>query len=243
MISALVPLILEAALRALLAAVAVWAGLRLLGVGNVLVQKAAWGLVLVAALAMPLLPRWQGIPASAELRLPALPWGQMPVSAVASPSAPAEPAEPMNQAATAPQSTTRPIPSELDRIPAAAISSSHSPFNPPVSSAPPARSAPDPAHYASRPISVPQPGASNSSPIRLAALAWLLYLGVFSALLLRLLFGLASALRLWMTAKPVAGPPASGTAAGLSLRFSSHVASPVNIGSGIVLPAGYAAVG
>ena len=56
MISALVALILEAALRALLAAVAVWAGLRLLGVGNVLVQKAAWGLVLVAALAMPPMP-------------------------------------------------------------------------------------------------------------------------------------------------------------------------------------------
>jgi hypothetical protein len=39
MISALVALILEAALRALLAAVAVWAGLRLLGVGNVRSRK------------------------------------------------------------------------------------------------------------------------------------------------------------------------------------------------------------
>ena len=62
MISALVPLLLEASLRALVAAVAVWAGLRLLGVGNVLVQKAAWGLVLLAALAMPLLPRCQATP-------------------------------------------------------------------------------------------------------------------------------------------------------------------------------------
>ena len=69
--SALVPLLLEASLRALVAAVAVWAGLRLLGVGNVLVQKVAWGLVLVAALAMPLLPRGQAMPAWVSLRLPA----------------------------------------------------------------------------------------------------------------------------------------------------------------------------
>ena len=69
MISSLASLpALEAALRALLAAIAVWAGLRLLRVGNVLVQKAAWGLVLVAALAMPLAPNWLAIPA---LRRPA----------------------------------------------------------------------------------------------------------------------------------------------------------------------------
>ena len=37
-----------------------------------LVQKAAWGLVLVAALAMPLAPHWQAMPAFAALRLPAL---------------------------------------------------------------------------------------------------------------------------------------------------------------------------
>ena len=74
MISAIVPVLLEAALRALFAAIAVWVGLRLLRVGNVLVQKSAWGLVLVAALAMPLMPHWQGVPASAALKLPALPW-------------------------------------------------------------------------------------------------------------------------------------------------------------------------
>ena len=73
LIAALVPLILEAALRALLAAVAVWAGLRLLGIGNVLVQKAAWGLILVAALAMPLAPHWQALPVFAALRIPAFP--------------------------------------------------------------------------------------------------------------------------------------------------------------------------
>ena len=51
--------LLEATLRALIAAFAVGAGLRLLRVKNVPTQKAAWGLMLVAALAMPLLMRWQ----------------------------------------------------------------------------------------------------------------------------------------------------------------------------------------
>ena len=72
MISAIVPLLVEASIRPLVAAVAIWAGLRLLGVGNVLVQKVAWGLVLLAALAMPLLPRSQAMPAWVGLKLPAV---------------------------------------------------------------------------------------------------------------------------------------------------------------------------
>ena len=62
--------LLEATLRALIAAFAVWAGLRLLRVKNVPAQKAAWGLMLVAALAMPLLMRWQLVPAWAAVNLP-----------------------------------------------------------------------------------------------------------------------------------------------------------------------------
>ena len=47
-------LLLEAALRSVLLALAVWAGLRIFSVRNVLAQKAAWGLVLVSALGMPI---------------------------------------------------------------------------------------------------------------------------------------------------------------------------------------------
>ena len=65
------PLILESALRALLAAAIVWAGLRLLRVANVLVLKAAWALVLVAAFALPLAPNWLSLPVWAALKLPA----------------------------------------------------------------------------------------------------------------------------------------------------------------------------
>jgi len=54
----------EAALRALLMALAVWGGLRVFRVTNVVAQKAAWGLVLVCAVAVPLVMRWQVLPAS-----------------------------------------------------------------------------------------------------------------------------------------------------------------------------------
>ena len=47
-------LLVEAALRSVLLALAVWIGLRIFSVRNVLAQKAAWGLVLASALVMPL---------------------------------------------------------------------------------------------------------------------------------------------------------------------------------------------
>jgi len=62
---------------------------------------------------------------------------------------------------------------------------------------------------------------------------------VFAALMLRLLVGLASALRLWITAEPVAALDNSDRAESLRLRSSKRVSSPVNIGSGIILPADF----
>ncbi len=73
----MIPSFIEAALRSVLVAMAVWAGLRVLRVGNVLAQKAAWGLVLAAAVVMPMLlpvaTRWQALPAKATVVLPAHP--------------------------------------------------------------------------------------------------------------------------------------------------------------------------
>jgi hypothetical protein len=68
----------------------------------------------------------------------------------------------------------------------------------------------------------------------------LLYLAVCAALLARLFFGLGLALRLWWTAQPVLLPLGFGPAAGLVVRQSSRMASPVTIGSGVVLPTDYA---
>jgi hypothetical protein len=67
-----------------------------------------------------------------------------------------------------------------------------------------------------------------------------LYIGVFAALLLRMFFGLVSALRLWQTAEPLGELPEQELGATVRVRASARVASPVNIGSGIVLPADYA---
>lgn len=47
--------IFESALRSLLMAAAVWTGIKLLRVRNVAVRKTAWVLVLMAAVAMPVL--------------------------------------------------------------------------------------------------------------------------------------------------------------------------------------------
>ena len=243
MISAIVPLLLEAALRALLAAAAVWAGLRVLQISNVVVQKAAWGFVLVAAVALPLAPRWQGLSISAALHLPTIQWGQAPAAApVAQPAmtpvvAPivAESAPAVFQSpAIEPSVDLKASPQGSDRYPAPSISSED--FSAP------AQVRPEPAAYASEPGAAPAPHAATTSAfsMRPATMAWLLYLGVFAALMLRLLVGLASALRLWMTAKPVAALKDSDSTDSLRLRSSTRVASPVNIGSGIILPAGYA---
>jgi len=73
----MIPVLIESALRSLLAGLVVAIGLRVFRIHNVVAQKAAWGLVLTAALAMPwLLPtvgRWQLLPESASIVLPAHP--------------------------------------------------------------------------------------------------------------------------------------------------------------------------
>jgi hypothetical protein len=61
------------------------------------------------------------------------------------------------------------------------------------------------------------------------------YLAVCGILLLRLLIGVALAIRLWNCAEP-ASPILEPRA---TVRISSAIQSPVNIGSGIVLPASY----
>jgi beta-lactamase regulating signal transducer with metallopeptidase domain len=216
--------VLDAALRALLVAAAVGAGLRLLRVSNVLAQKAAWGLVLAAALLMPfLLPlaaKWQILPPGAAVVLPAHPWrlflhaqpGTNPTGSSSASATPTPlPASPVSKLAL------------LDRA-------MKPPFKQHVS---PAVS----VIQTSPPISRPRAADARATVPTLSTIAWIVYLAVCSALLLRLLFGLASAFRLWQSAEPVILP--SGQAAGLRLRSSRAVSSPVTIGSGIVLPANY----
>jgi beta-lactamase regulating signal transducer with metallopeptidase domain len=199
MMQALIPTLFEAALRALLVALTVWAGLRLLRVGNVPAQKVAWGLVLTAAFLMPLLMHWQWLPARATFKMPAAAWSQAD--------------------------------SLSDEAPVLNTGSSLA------------------RHTIAEPISRPSQLAAASQPIlpalkasffRFSTVGWFLYLAVCAALLTRLLLGLGSAILLWLRAEPVALGSQMDVAAGLRLRSSPGIASPVAIGSGVVLPADYA---
>jgi beta-lactamase regulating signal transducer with metallopeptidase domain/DUF4097 and DUF4098 domain-containing protein YvlB len=91
---------------------------------------------------------------------------------------------------------------------------------------------------ASNPTTLPAP--ASHSRISLASMAMLAYCFIAAALLVRLFYGLASALRLWRSASPVAPAFAAEFHAGLDLRASYKVSTPVTIGSGVVLPADYA---
>jgi beta-lactamase regulating signal transducer with metallopeptidase domain len=220
--------IFEAALRALLVAAAVWAGLRLMRVGNVVAQKAVWGLVLAAAILMPLLlplaVRLNWLPA-ATFVLPALPWQAARHAAANKVQPSAAPPQAISSAepavlALAQNATLPPEPHRLASLSALAgnsISRSTIQTPPPV------------ARYR-----VAETGSLVPAP---AALAGLLYLAVCAALILRLLYGLASAVILWREAEPVHLDFVSDSS--LPLRTSPAVSSPVTIGSGVVLPEGY----
>ena len=236
----MISMLMESALRSLLVALAVWAGLRAFRIRNVVAQKAAWGLVLMAAVAMPLVQplaaRWQ--PSGAAFVLPAHPFSQLValwpwpqavgarmtnVRALPTAPAAAEASALPEPSAQADTPTARPFVAEpvsggAGRFPAPTVSYS----NP----AAPAAQAP------------PRP-AVRAIALRPATLAWTLYFAVSAGLLFRLLFGLFSAIRLWREAEPVSLPAYGELGKGLNLRSSRSVSSPVTIGSAVVLPGDY----
>jgi beta-lactamase regulating signal transducer with metallopeptidase domain len=241
----------EATLRALIAALAVWAGLRLLRVKNVPAQKAAWGLMLVAALAMPLLMRWQLVPAWAAVNLPITPLTKitapiatsftapLPVDSVSAPGTPEMTAQSGLEA-------REDFPAPGDRVRRGnRVRSARQVHSVPVNKAGAAPISPRPAQSPAGPAAQPAAGqtaqlATWANARRVLAFAWILYLGVCAALVLRLLLGLASSFRIWMDAKPVATLTNLDLPDSIPVRWSQRIGSPVNIGSGILLPADYA---
>lgn len=235
----MIDLMVEAALRSLLVAVAVWAGLRAFRVRNVLAQKACWGLVLASSLLMPFLvrwaARWQVTQNGAALILPLqpLPWFQTAQlsSAVASSTAPvpvkdASASAPIQASAAfyRPQRRThhaKPVEAESAALTTSSLSVS-------------GFTGDEPAAHA---FAAPQP--TPVQPLSIARIAWMVYFAVAGAWLIRLLYGLACSLMLWSNAGPVPAAVAAEFAAGVPLRSSRAVASPVTIGSGVVLPHDY----
>jgi beta-lactamase regulating signal transducer with metallopeptidase domain len=225
----------EAALRSLLLALAVWAGLRIFRVRNVLAQKAAWGLVLAAALFMPLLAPLAGrlrvLPVSAAVVLPAHPlsllasiWPRQGASGpdLEQPRATTTISEAVQVSEPTPEFTRASDPA----------------FAPATSS----QSSMISDVYKGAPAAAPSQQLSQM-PHRwtdsIADFAWALYLIVTAALLGRLFYGLVSAILLWMGAETVELNHVPGLPASLHVRSTRALSSPVTIGSAVVLPADY----
>jgi hypothetical protein len=206
---------IEAAVRALLFALAVGAGLSLFRVRNVPVRKTAWSLVLVASVAMPFLMR---APAVAGWKAQ---WGW----AVPLPEQPTGVPVQLANAARVEAGQANAVPADATDEGSAARTSRAVPIAAVATvDLGPAVTDPLPASRSAR-WGWPPAG-------RLAAM---IYLGVAGVLLLRLLWGLAMAVRLWATAdrvSPLVAPEPN-------VRSSAKISSPVTIGSGIVLPADY----
>jgi beta-lactamase regulating signal transducer with metallopeptidase domain len=239
-------ILVEAALRSALLAVAVWIGLRIFGVRNVLAQKCAWGLVLAGALSMPVVlsmaSHWTVLPANVRVVLPADPQTlleelQARIQAKTSPKQPAA-----SDAATAssggPQveqhsgiSINEPVRGEGSRnIASTEPESSSADASKEVRLQPTAQT-----EFVAPRATVPQRAAFSLTKIILV-----LYLTVAGVFLVRLAFGLVAALRLYRRAKPISGDLLTSSARLVDLRCSLEVSSPVTIWSTIVLPADYA---
>jgi BlaR1 peptidase M56 len=270
----MIPVLLEAALRALLVAITVWAGLGIFRVSNVLAQKIAWALVLACAVAMPLVMRWHILPPAMALNIPVTGWNLQPTSLplgdALMPGSHAE--SPVLTQPVPPHSADRPTaPIAATPLPPSPEPSSPEPSSPEASrasrfpapaisrtefdTAPGARIAvapsvnPQSAHRLTganrsssrRAFSRAGEWAASSGLLRRGTLAALLYLGGVVFLVIRMGYGVSLALRLWLSAEPfvpMPAPDASGDpASGLEVRFSARIASPVTIGSGILLPA------
>lgn len=201
-------LILESALRALALAITAWTVLRLLRVRNVMAQKCAWTVVLAASLAMPVL-----LLISAQW--PAWPAATLRIPAISRRQA-AAPSHAQAHAQTVAMRHTElapHAPALHGRFPAPVVSTDFAAVTPPE----------------------PAPSVPRFS---LLDLAWLLYFAISGVFLVRLINGLASALRLWHQSEPVS-LDTSRLAPGLRLRTSNAVSSPVNVWAGVVLPVDY----
>jgi len=226
-------ILLEAAARAMVAALVLWLGMRLLRVANAATQKTAWTMVLCAAMAMPVFMLWQWRPAWAIVNLqatswtrwmPAAPKTKLPVASAASGARALQADHGQSSAAADRFPGPRRSLSDFDQFSRAESKITETPA------------------IVVRPLAL-EDGRPPQAKRRFAWLTgagWLGYLAVTTALLLRLLLGLASSIRLWMDARVVGPQPDACATFDWAVRCSEKIASPVNIGSGILLPADYA---
>ncbi|WP_263358675.1 M56 family metallopeptidase [Acidicapsa ligni] len=257
-------LILEAGFRSLLMALAVWGGIRLLRVQAVIAQKIAWVLVLVAAGAMPLVMhapflavnRALNIPVFglfAHKQVPSAPSKLITAPLTAAPSTAASTIALNMDATGTPQRQTY-KPSRIEKSvspsaerPSRATQHVASDASPSASSL---RTEPIMQALAASPVLTSMQSAMGSvlmqiwswSKVHAGLLLAIAYGMVGGVLLLRTLMGLCIALRIALRAKPVAEPLSEFIAdedSPLRVRVSADIATPVTIGSSVILPANY----
>ncbi|HEV2326702.1 MAG TPA: M56 family metallopeptidase [Terracidiphilus sp.] len=217
--------VIEAALRSLVLALMVWAGLRLFRIRNVVAQRGAWTAVLIGSLLMPVV-----VPISAR-------WRVLPFATIPAPSS-------LHRLQSALASASIAAPVSASSGDASIVASTH--VQNAASRTAIATPSPHPDYV---PLfnfvrsAVPEMASPRSIPavpqFSRPGAALILYIAIAAALLARLLFGLAVALRLWYSSAPVAGSDAARIGADLNLRFSRRISTPITIGSGVVLPADY----
>lgn len=225
-------LVVESVIRSLLMAIMIWTGLKTLRVHHILAQKIAWSLMLLAAFAMPPLMRWQVLHPHMALVVPVR--QSRAVDAI------------QKRVASLHLGSIVSAHPNLDKTANPAVDRSSGPDH--VSIAPANQSSANQSMEAveedSDSPAISEPAISvmqRDAPVRAWHVSDLLlyivpaYFVIAGALLLRLLIGLALALRIWYTAEP-ASPILEPRA---TVRISEAIQSPVTIGSGIVLPASY----
>jgi len=238
----MIPVLIDAAMRSLFVGLIVEVGLRAFRIRNVFAQKAALGLVLLGALAMPLLlpiaDRLQLLPANASIVLPAHPMTlleelQARLQARSGSGTIHKPVAPPISAPDSPQSEKASGPT-LDST-SAPNGKEPGPSSPQVASLKKESGTGSARKVEEMPL-LPQHRRVAFSP---ASLALSIYLGTAVVFLLRLALGLAVTLRLWFTATPISKRQISDIPTGLPLRASTKVSSPLTIGSAVLLPADY----
>lgn len=233
--------VLEAALRSFLMALAVWTSIRLLRVQAVIAQKVAWVMVLLAAGAMPLVMRSPVLALNRAIRIPLRDvqgagvrnWLRDHLTS----TKPTPQQVQVSAAAPAHMSVyvRKPKPSAAHTLVAPQVTADLSDEYEAASTVETVSAPVVPAALIAKASFAAQTSSWNAARIRSLAIG--AYLAVVALLLLRALAGLSIAFRVWRRAKPVADFAAHGQ---LHVRVSPDLATPVTIGSTILLPAGYA---
>ena len=209
----MIAIMVEAALRGLVLAAAAGLGLCIFRVKNIPAQKAIWSIVLLSALAAPFVMRW---------KLPTRITWALPLPAHLHFAAPAIHAGASPRMTMARQTSGR----ATSRIADTGFSDSS------ASGIPYIVPSPHGVAFYSAKTSAANPQFPLVHPALIAAIA---YFCVCCALFLRLLWGLFAAWRLWSASEPIS-PIVVPYA---RIRASQSISSPVNVGSGVVLPSNF----